>query len=62
MLNENFKNHSQIILLDGDYIIDEELRLFTVNERNKCYSSANDVLYDKNGKDDFSTRTKFTSY
>lgn len=52
-LNENFKSHSQIILLDGDYIIDEELRLFTVDERNKCYSNVNNVLYDKNGRDNF---------
>lgn len=53
-LNKSLEANPRIILLDGDYQIDEELTLFTVNNRNKCYSPANDVLYGKNGKDDFS--------
>lgn len=53
-LDDKFKNHPQIILIDGDYIIDDELSLFTVNGANKCYSNANDALYEKGQKDDFS--------
>lgn len=49
-----FKNHHQVILLDGDYKIDDELYLFTADKTDKFHSSANDVLYDKNGRDTFS--------
>lgn len=48
------KNHPQVILIKGEHQIDEELTLFTVTQTDKCYSSANDALYDKNGKDMFS--------
>ena len=53
-LNKKIKAHPQIVLIDGDYQIDEELSLFTVKETNKCYSSANDALYSRSGKDVFS--------
>ena len=53
-LNKEWKHHPQVILVDGDYQIDDELRLFTVQSTNKCYSNANDALYTKNAKDDFS--------
>lgn len=53
-IDETLKAHPQVILLDGDYEIDNELFLFTVNETDKCYSAVNDVLYDKSGKDNFS--------
>lgn len=53
-LNKKFENHPQVILIDGDYQIDDELSLFTVKNTNKCYSNANDSLYAKNLKDDFS--------
>lgn len=53
-LNKAFENHPQVILLDGDYQIDYELSLFTVNDISKCYSNANDTLYMKNLKDNFS--------
>lgn len=53
-LNDKLKNHPQIVLIDGDYQIDEELKLFTVSDIDKCYSSANDSLYEKGQKDDFS--------
>ncbi len=46
--------HPQVVLVDGDYQIDEELSLFTVDEAGKCHSPANDALYDGHGKDDFS--------
>lgn len=53
-LDEKLKSNSQIILVDGDYTIDEELTLFTVNNTRKCYSPANNALYGKKGRDDFS--------
>jgi len=46
--------HPQVILLDGDYKIDDELMLFTVPNTERYYSSANDVLYTDTGKDNFS--------
>lgn len=52
-LDCRLKTHPQVILLDGDYQIDEELSVFTVSQTNKCYSPANDVLYEKNEKDSF---------
>ncbi len=53
-IDKTLEEHPQVILIDGDYKIDDELSLFTVNETDKCYSPANAVLYDKNGKDNFS--------
>lgn len=52
-INRKLSTNKQIILLDGDYKIDDELSLFTVNKANKFYSPVNDALYDKNGKDTF---------
>lgn len=52
-LDRRLKMEPQIVLIDGDYKIDEELTLLTVDEINKCYSPANNVLYDINGKDNF---------
>lgn len=52
-LEEEWKENGQIILLDGDYVIDEELKLFVVPKTEKCYSDANNVLYTKDGRDHF---------
>lgn len=52
-LNKELENHPQIILIDGNYQIDNELSLFTVENAYKCYSNANDALFTKNAKDDF---------
>lgn len=52
-IDNTLKNNKQIILLDGDYPIDDELRLFTVNETDKLYSPANNVLYNAEGRDNF---------
>ncbi len=52
-LNDKLENHPQVILIDGDYQIDNELSLFTVNHTHKCYSNVNDVLYTKNAQDNF---------
>lgn len=52
-INSKLKSNRQIILLDGDYKIDDELSLFTVSKTNKFYSPANNALYDEKGKDTF---------
>lgn len=52
-LNSKLKSNKNITLLDGDYRIDDELFLFTVQNIKKCYSKNNDTLYDKDGKDKF---------
>lgn len=52
-LSVNPEDYPQIHLLEGDFVIDEELRLFVVTDRSRCYSSANDVLYKGEEKDDF---------
>ncbi|MDE7249936.1 MAG: MBL fold metallo-hydrolase [Lachnospiraceae bacterium] len=53
-LDQSLVDDPQIILVDGDYKIDEELFLFTVTQTDKCHSPANDVLYGPSGRDDFS--------
>jgi len=49
----NLKMHPQVTLVDGDYEIDEELKLFTVQDTTKCYSDANKILYTEVGRDTF---------
>ena len=48
------KNHPQIVLANGDFVIDEALRLITVSDTSKCRSEANDMLFDDRGRDTFS--------
>lgn len=50
----DLKTNPQLILLDGDFKIDDELMLFAVENANKYYSSANDSLFTETEKDDFS--------
>lgn len=52
-IEPKLSTHPQIVLLDGDYTIDEELSLFTASPTEKCYSPVNNALCDKNGKDMF---------
>lgn len=52
-IDNKLQSNSQIVLLDGDYRIDEELSLFTVNKTDAFYSPANNALFDKDGKDTF---------
>ena len=47
------RHHPQVMLLNGDFKIDEELQLFQVKDRSQCYSPANDNLYHGDQKDDF---------
>jgi len=53
-LDERFKTHARVVLLDGDYMIDDKLILFTTPSIEKYKSSANKTLYSASGKDDFS--------
>jgi 7,8-dihydropterin-6-yl-methyl-4-(beta-D-ribofuranosyl)aminobenzene 5'-phosphate synthase len=53
-IDDNFENHPQVVLVEGDCQIDDELSLFTVSRADKCYSKVNDSLYAKGKKDDFS--------
>ncbi len=52
-LDSKLKSHPQVVLINGDHIIDDELQLFVVTDANKCVSPANNVLYAKDGKDKF---------
>lgn len=53
-LNKSVKKHSQIILIDGDYKIDDELELFTISKANTYFYASNNVLYENGSKDKFS--------
>jgi len=53
-LAPQLKTHQQVVLLDGDYAIDDELTLFTTPNIEKYRSTANKTLYSDHGKDDFS--------
>lgn len=52
-IDKKMKSNRQVVLLDGDYVIDDELRLITVQKTDKCYSPVNSVLYDEHGADKF---------
>ena len=52
-LDKELMNHPQVVLLDGEYRIDEELLLFTVADTSQFHSATNDTLYDRQGPDQF---------
>lgn len=56
-LETDLFDHNQLVLLEGGYVIDEELEVFTVSTEDEYYSSANNSLYCVNdgvaNKDDF---------
>lgn len=52
-IDASLAEHPQIVIVNGDYRIDDELELFMVNDSSKCYSNANDVLFTEYGRDDF---------
>lgn len=53
-LDPSLKNHPRIVLLDGDTVIDDELRLFTVEQSDSLtHSDANDSLYENGRTDSF---------
>lgn len=53
-LEAGLQTKEQVILLDGDCVIDDELSLFTVSKTDRCHSQMNDVLYERDYKDTFS--------
>ena len=53
-LEAGLQTKEQVILLDGDCVIDDELSLFTVGKTDRCHSQMNDVLYERDYKDTFS--------
>ncbi|MDE7261476.1 MAG: MBL fold metallo-hydrolase, partial [Oscillospiraceae bacterium] len=52
-LDRRLMEHPQVVLVDGEKRIDGELLLFTVAETAKYHSTANDTLYDADGRDSF---------
>ena len=52
-LNSSLMAHPQVILLDGDHIIDDTLSLFTVPDASLCPSTANSNLYENGTPDRF---------
>jgi 7,8-dihydropterin-6-yl-methyl-4-(beta-D-ribofuranosyl)aminobenzene 5'-phosphate synthase len=46
-LDETLKNDPQLLLTDEEYIIDNEIRLFSDVRERECYSSSNKALYVK---------------
>ncbi len=52
-LDPALASHPQLVPLDGDFCIDEELSLFTVQDTSLCPSPANYMLYDDAGRDHF---------
>lgn len=52
-IDDELKSNKQVVLLEGDFIIDDELSLFIADTRDQCYSPVNDVLYEGRRKDAF---------
>lgn len=52
-LDVSLLHHPQIILVDGDLVIDQELQLFRADTTARLHSTANDTLYDEEGQDRF---------
>lgn len=52
-LDTKTKSDPNIVLLDGDFKIDDELSLFVSKVKNELVSDANKALFSKDGPDDF---------
>ncbi len=52
-LDTSLAGHPQIVLLEGDTVLDEELSLFVVKDATRCWSPANARLHDRLGPDRF---------
>lgn len=52
-IDKSLMTNNQIVLLNGNYKIDEELQLFTVNSNDMYHSYMNDSLYEDNHIDSF---------
>lgn len=57
-LDDSLRNHLQLLLTDDEYVIDDEIRLFSDVSERECYSLSNKALYRKTNsgiaQDDFS--------
>lgn len=52
-IDHGVMDNPRVILLDGDFRIDSELLLFTITDNSKCYSMANNSLFECEGLDNF---------
>ena len=52
-IKDKFEGCSQLVLLDGDYRIDDQLSLFTVKDMSQYFSTMNNSLYTGKEKDTF---------
>lgn len=52
-IDKNTMNNKNIVLLDGDFKIDDELELFISKKKDRIDSNANKSLYKEDGLDDF---------
>ncbi len=52
-IDMSLKDNERFIKLNGDFVIDDELSLFTFTGKSKHRSTANDTLFDENGLDSF---------
>ncbi len=52
-LDTSLMSNDRVVMLDGDYEIDNELQLFTVSDNSLCPSSANSTLYEGDAPDSF---------
>ena len=52
-LDKELKTHANVVLLNGDYTIDDELSLFVTKTEDKFKSEANATLLSNTGNDDF---------
>ena len=52
-IKAQFENHPQVTVLEGDYEIDDQLQLYVVKDKSRCYSCMNDSLYEGKEQDSF---------
>ena len=52
-IDKDLMNNSQIVLLSGNYVIDNELSLFTIQTKDIYHSYMNDSLYEDDHMDEF---------
>lgn len=52
-LDASLATHPQVVLLDGDFELDDELKLFKVRGERKLWSGANSSLYEGDAVDSF---------
>ncbi len=53
-LDKTYMTHPQVVLVEGDFTISEDLKLFVVNNDESMNVPKNNLLFDENGVDKFS--------